>query len=203
VSDWLTPETLPSADAVPGTLQVRLGDHQALPEALFTLTSLSELVIDGTRLAAIPERIARLTNLTSITVLSSQALVCPRELFCLPHLTHLVIRNIGTLTLPEKVTNLSPLTELRIVNAHLRDIPPWIAKLRMTLRTLDLSANELREIVVDWLKFCELRSVDVSQNWLDAAAIEELLDQIWEQGAKCRKGPQLVLEPQRKPPRSG
>ncbi len=117
----------------------------ALPQDIFYLTNLQELLIPHNDLPNIPSDIAWLSNLTIADFSYNQFSELPPEIGSLPYLKKLLIHHNRLVSLPEELANLTNLTELDASYNELTSIPPSYSALYL-LTTLNLSFNHIADI---------------------------------------------------------
>lgn len=100
-----------------------------LPQELWRLESLEELLINGTNLSALPPEIGLLTNLKTLDVRSNQLTKLPSEISNLTSLQRLSVSNNKISKLPSEIGELSSLVSLDVMGNNLTEVPPEIGKL--------------------------------------------------------------------------
>lgn len=117
----------------------------SLPEEVFQLTNLQQLIVSRSRLCMLNHRIGELTHLQYLDVSANQLVRLPDELCNLVELKELIINRNHIEALPENIGNLLSLTYIDAWDNPLYELPPSIADLRYTLLELDLRQVELRD----------------------------------------------------------
>ena len=95
----------------PWIILERLGLSE-IPDELFKLTDLQELVIIDNLLTALPPKISKLKNLTRLNLFYNELTELPPEIGQLAQLTHLDISCNNLVSLPDEIANLKKLEYL-------------------------------------------------------------------------------------------
>jgi internalin A len=149
-----------------------------LPEALFELAHLEELVLENNdSLEALPEALGRLVNLKKLRITKQERLRrLPDALGELVELRELTIGDTKVDKLPDGLCKLVHLETLIINNNSIKAVPSNFGCL-VNLRRLDLRAIYLESLPESFARLTELTTLDLTRN-----ALEILPEQV------CRLG---------------
>ncbi|MFZ4729681.1 MAG: leucine-rich repeat domain-containing protein, partial [Pseudanabaena sp.] len=117
----------------------------AIPQEIFQLTNLKELLVAYNQITAIPDEIANLANLTTLDINRNQITVIPDEIAQLSNLNWLSLSNNQITAIPDAISNLANLTTLDLSNNQITVIPDAISNLA-NLNWLSLSNNQITVI---------------------------------------------------------
>ncbi|HEY7143068.1 MAG TPA: hypothetical protein VH637_02390 [Streptosporangiaceae bacterium] len=121
----------------------------SLPESLRSLTTLTQLDVNASRLTVLPDWLGGLTGLTSLGLSGNQLTALPDWLGNMTGLTELQVGRNQLSGLPESLGNLTALRRLGLAGNRLTTLPDWLGNLS-DLTWLDLSGNRLTALP-DWL----------------------------------------------------
>lgn len=145
-------------------LHLVLGRLSFVPEELYRLTHLEDLVIQGDALTELPRPIARLSGLKRLYLQTRRLTILPEELSYLPCLEVLSLRCDILEYFPPVLTYLPWLQHLSLSARLSQDLPPEIGFLH-SLESLELHCH-LRELPAHIWRLAHLRRLDLSHNQL-------------------------------------
>ncbi|MFC0530743.1 COR domain-containing protein [Phytohabitans kaempferiae] len=158
----LTPDQMSTAVAT-GRLDLTRKNLTALPDEIFDLPDLTELILYDNRLTALPARIGELKTLTKLVVQGNRLRQIPPEIGELTDLRMLALGDNRLAGLPDELWQLTNLTELLLSDNQLTELPPDIARLA-SLSRLDLSYNELLALPRELGRLTNLQILDLTGN---------------------------------------
>ncbi len=136
-----------------------------VPEAISSLTQLTELHLYSNQLTSLPEEIASLTQLTRLYLDSNQFRSLPEEIASLAQLTKLDVSDNQLTSISDAITSLTQLIELDLYRNQLTSLPKGIASITQ-LAKLDVSSNQLTSLPEGMASLTQLAWLDVSRNQL-------------------------------------
>ncbi|XP_031382237.1 disease resistance protein RPP4-like [Punica granatum] len=135
---------------------------EQLPEELGSLSSLAELVVDGTLVQEIPMS----AGMASLKILSAKwcrsLTLIPASIECLKELQHLFLNHCGSLReIPSSIGELQSLEELNLSHTSVRHLPDSVGYLSK-LRVLDISHSSVRSFPHSLWKLQKLEVLNAS-----------------------------------------
>lgn len=153
-----------SGDMLVGEIQtVPVAKLRTLPEQLFELKQLEELVILNNQLTTLPEQIGELTQLRRLMVYGQQLTELPEAIGELTKLRALSVGQNRIRILPGRLFELTELRELNLFGNELTALPESIGELAQ-LEALYLAKNLLRSIPMRLFELKRLKTLSLSDN---------------------------------------
>lgn len=125
-------------------LRLRI-NSDSLPDEVFQLTNLQELVAIRCRLNVLNQRIGELANLETLNLTGNHLVKLPETIGNLLNLKNLIISRNIIEALPESISNLHKLVLIDAWENPIYTLPESISELRETLKTIDLRQIDLRD----------------------------------------------------------
>jgi predicted DNA-binding WGR domain protein len=114
-----------------------------VPDAVFELTNLKELHLDGNLLTNLPDAIKQLKNLEKLNISRCYFEIFPAVIFELTQLTSLNIAQNQIAIIPPEISNLQALKELNLYNCGLNEFPESLYDLQALE---DLNCSYLKDL---------------------------------------------------------
>jgi internalin A len=166
----LTPEQMSTAVAT-GRLDLTRKNLTALPDEIFELPDLTELILYDNRLAALPPRIAELKTLRKLVVQGNRLRQIPPEIGELANLTMLALGDNRISGLPAELWQLGNLQELLLSDNQLTELPAEVGRLALLSR-LDLSYNQILTVPRELGRLGNLQILDLAGNQIGSVPPE-------------------------------
>jgi Leucine-rich repeat (LRR) protein len=115
-----------------------------LPDSLFLLVQLEELILAGNQLDQLSPMIGRLKNLRILELSNNRLHGLPPEIGKLTQLTHLFLNRNRIEALPPEISNLTQLAELSLWGNRIITLPIEMMALRATLQTIDMRGINIK-----------------------------------------------------------
>lgn len=126
-----------------------------LPDSLFGLTELEELVLAGNQIEQLSPLLGHLKNLKILDLSNNRLTGLPPEIGKLTQLTHVYLKRNRIVALPTEMANLRALSELDLWGNRIIKLPMEMMALRGTLQTVDMRGisikPEFRNIITEML----------------------------------------------------
>jgi Leucine-rich repeat (LRR) protein/GTPase SAR1 family protein len=132
---------------------------EAIPEAVFSLKNLKQLIANGLGLRYLPLDLFKLTSLEALYFSENQLTELPQEIINLQNLKSLVLYNNDFSKFPEVICSLLKLERLSLEDNELKSIPDSLVNLR-NLTDLDFANNYLTEIPKVIFELNKLKTLD-------------------------------------------
>ena len=129
-------------------LRLRI-NSDSLPDEVFQLTNLQELVAIRCKLDVLNDRIGELTNLELLNLTGNHLIKLPESIGELVNLKKLIVSRNLIESLPESISNLHKLVLIDAWENPIYALPESISELRETLKTIDLRQIDLRDWEVE------------------------------------------------------
>ncbi len=133
------------------------------PEAICSLTTLTELKLCFNMLSALPDSIAKLTSLNTFDLDTNQFTNFPESICNILSLTQLSLNSNQLSSLPISISKLTVLTNLAIHHNQFIQFPEAICNLN-SLVQLSLSGNQLSSLPQSFSKLTNLAYLDLDRN---------------------------------------
>lgn len=159
------------------TLYLYHNQLRLLPLEIGQLHALQELVIGNNQLRWLPSEIAQLLVLRGLYANDNQLNRFPAAILKLKKLYALGLSNNPLTRLPPEIWQLSNLRELYLDNTRLQHLPPELGQLNLAV--LDLSYNQLNEIIPELALFKDIRVLDLRHN---PCSLPEYIGELKKQG---------------------
>jgi internalin A len=138
-----------------------------IPDEVFGLENLEELILRNNTLTSIPESISTLQNLTKLDLSYNKLTVLPESISRLQHLTYLwLIKNKFT-AVPQVIKQLKKLVSLNLASNQISSLPEWLFQLQ-DLASLNLFNNAISIIPEAISKLQKLTFLGIRNNKLSA-----------------------------------
>jgi internalin A len=166
----LTPEQMSTAVAT-GRLDLTRKSLTALPDEVFDLPDLTELILYDNRLSALPARIGELKTLQKLVLQGNRLRQIPPEIGELTDLRMLALGDNRLTALPAELWRLEQLHELLLSDNDLTDLPADVGRLPFLSR-LDVSYNEILTLPPELGRLNNLQVLDLTGNKITSAPSE-------------------------------
>lgn len=120
---------------------------ETMPEEIANLTQLEVLNLSQNRLVEIPDFIGQLTNLREFAAPMNQIANFPAVLCDLPDIQVIELSLNKITSLPPQIGNVTSLKHLGMAMNQLQTLPIELAAILDSLRSLNVSANQLTQIL--------------------------------------------------------
>lgn len=137
----------------------------SLPDELWELTHLGELILSRNQLTSLPPEIGKLANLTKIDLSYLGLTSLPDKLWKLTHLKELDLSWNKLTSLPVEISQLTSLTQLNLHSNRLTSLPTEIVQLQ-NLTSLSFSSNELVNLPTEVIQLQNLTFLSLSSSKL-------------------------------------
>jgi Leucine-rich repeat (LRR) protein len=152
-------------------LTLRLGDAVEVPAALWGLTALMRLRLDGNQLTSLPAALGALTALRTLNLDGNRLTSLPAELGALTALTELHLNRNKLSSLPAELGALTALTFLRLESNRLTSLPTELGALTALLY-LHLDGNRLTSLPAELGALTALTHLGLNGNQLTSLPAE-------------------------------
>jgi internalin A len=162
-----------------------------IPEVVFELKQLEELLIAKSQITEIPDSIGQLTHLTQLDIWDNQITELPESIGQLTNLTQLGLISNQIMELPESIGQLTNLTLLDLSSNQITDIPDSIAQLT-NLTQLYLSDNQITEIPESIAQLTNLKRLVLENNPIQNV-LPEIIRKGWGEETYRDGEPQIIF----------